>query len=82
MLNIDGKQIIESEKVEEYNLKKATKELEKKILCKALKEFGSTRNAAKHLGIDQSTVVKKCKKFNIIISDEKNHRTDEKVHHI
>lgn len=37
------------------------------MITKALKNFGSTRKAAKYLGIDQSTVVKKCKSLEIDI---------------
>lgn len=53
--------------VSDYDLKKAVSYLEKRMISKALKNFGSTRKAAKHLGIDQSTVVKKCKSLEIDI---------------
>lgn len=51
-----------------YDIKKAVASLEKKMIIKALKTFGSTRKAAQHLGIDQSTIVKKCKTFEINLS--------------
>ncbi|UYI78628.1 MAG: sigma 54-interacting transcriptional regulator [Fusobacterium varium] len=57
--------------VNDYDLKKAVSHLEKRIITKAIREFGSTRKAAKYLGIDQSTVVKKCKVLNIDIFKEK-----------
>lgn len=53
----------------DYNIKKAVAALEKKMIIKALKNFGSTRKAAQHLGIDQSTIVKKCKIFEINLSE-------------
>lgn len=52
---------------EEYDLKKIVAEVEKKVIEKALGKFGSTRQASIHLKIDQSTIVKKCKKLNIKI---------------
>ncbi|WP_373079455.1 sigma-54 interaction domain-containing protein [Fusobacterium varium] len=53
--------------VSDYDIKKAVTYLEKRMITKALKNFGSTRKAAKYLGIDQSTVVKKCKALEIDI---------------
>lgn len=53
--------------VSDYDIKKAVSYLEKRMITKALKNFGSTRKAAKYLGIDQSTVVKKCKALEIDI---------------
>lgn len=53
--------------VSDYDIKKAVSYLEKRIITKALKNFGSTRKAAKYLGIEQSTVVKKCKALEIDI---------------
>ena len=52
---------------EEYNLKEIVAKIEKKVIEKALKKFGSTRHASDYLKIDQSTIVKKCKKLNINI---------------
>ena len=54
------------------NINEAVEELERNIITKALKRYGSTRKAAEHLGIDQSTIVKKCKKIGIMISEIKN----------
>jgi transcriptional regulator with PAS, ATPase and Fis domain len=47
------------------NLKEAVNSLEKDIIEKALKKYGSTYKAAAVLGIDQSTVVKKAKVLGI-----------------
>ena len=55
----------------DYNLKTAVSSLEKRIITGALETFGSTRKAAKHLGIEQSTVVKKCKSLGIVLSELK-----------
>jgi len=48
-----------------YNLKEAVRILETEMITKALRQFGSTRKAAEHLAVDQSTVVKKCKTLGI-----------------
>ncbi|MBU3180199.1 sigma-54 interaction domain-containing protein [Clostridium psychrophilum] len=50
------------------NIKQAVQELEKNIITKAIKRYGSTRKAAEHIGINQSTIVKKCKKLGINLS--------------
>lgn len=52
---------------QEYNLKKIISRVEKDIIEKALRKFGSTRQASIYLKIDQSTIVKKCKKLGIKI---------------
>lgn len=52
---------------EEYNLKEIIAKVEKNTIEKALKKFGSTRQASQYLKIDQSTIVKKCKKLGIKI---------------
>jgi len=46
-------------------LKKAVAETEKNLIKKALEKYKTTRKAAKALGIDQSTVVRKAKKYKI-----------------
>jgi TyrR family helix-turn-helix protein len=46
-------------------LKEAIEEVEKQLLRKALKMHKTTRKVGKALGIDQSTVVKKMKKYGI-----------------
>ncbi|MEW9124187.1 MAG: sigma 54-interacting transcriptional regulator, partial [Thermotaleaceae bacterium] len=51
---------------ENLNIKEAVQNLERDIITKAIKKYGSTRKAAKYLGIDQSTIVKKCKKIGLI----------------
>ena len=48
-----------------WNLKKAVRELEREMIADALKRFGSQREAAKHLSIDQSTLARKAKKLGI-----------------
>ncbi len=60
--------------VSDKPLKTLVEELEKTAIGQALAESGSTRKAAKLLGIDQSTIVKKAKRLGISLSDEKNHR--------
>jgi len=50
------------------NIKQAVLELEKNIITKAIKKYGSTRKAAEHIGINQSTIVKKCKRLGINLS--------------
>ncbi|SNR97552.1 PAS domain S-box-containing protein [Anaerovirgula multivorans] len=47
------------------NLKEAVKQLEIKLIKDALKIHRSTRGAAKKLGIDQSTLVRKIKKYKL-----------------
>lgn len=48
---------------ETMSLKEATEEFEKQIIFKAMEKYKTTRKAAEVLKIDQSTVVKKMKKF-------------------
>ena len=50
---------------DEWNLPKAVKRLEREIIIRALKTFGSQRKAAVHLGIDQSTLARKAKRCGI-----------------
>lgn len=52
-------------KTKEPTLKEQLEEMEKTIVKQALDLYGSTRKAAKALGINQSTVVRKVKKYNI-----------------
>ena len=49
----------------EHNLKDAMEALEFRLIQKAIHKTGSTRKAAKLLGINQSSVVRKAKKLNI-----------------
>ncbi|MFJ7972717.1 sigma-54 interaction domain-containing protein [Psychrobacillus sp. NPDC096389] len=53
----------------ELSLKEIVENVERKIIEKALKDYGSTRKAAAVLKISQSSVVKKAKKLGIHISD-------------
>ena len=50
---------------DEYNLKASTIALEKHIIEKALTTFHTKRKAATALGIDHSTLVKKCQRYGI-----------------
>ncbi|WP_244269439.1 sigma-54 interaction domain-containing protein [Natronincola ferrireducens] len=59
----------------EDQLKDAVKKLESKLIKEALKNHKSTRKAAKKLGIDQSTLVRKIKKYGIKY-DEISHQND------
>lgn len=46
-------------------LDKKMADVEKAILTEALEKYGSTRKVAAHLGVNQSTVVRKMKKFGL-----------------
>lgn len=50
-------------------LKAIVEQVEKDVIARALKEHGSTRKAAKILRIDQSTIVKKTKKWGLCLND-------------
>lgn len=50
---------------DEYSLKQAVYELEKRYISQALAEHGSTHKAAKALGVSQPTVLRKARKFGI-----------------
>lgn len=50
-------------------IKDAVAKVEADLLTKAIKKYKTTRKAAKILGIDQSTVVKKMQKYNINCHD-------------
>jgi transcriptional regulator with PAS, ATPase and Fis domain len=54
----------------EAGLKETVENLERKIIAKALAQYGSTRKAAQVLKIDQSTIVKKAKRLGLKIDDE------------
>lgn len=43
----------------------AVNEVEKQLLSRAMKEYSSSRQIAKHAGIDQSTVLRKIKKYGL-----------------
>ncbi|HOV79757.1 MAG TPA: sigma 54-interacting transcriptional regulator [Bacillota bacterium] len=50
---------------EQMPLKSAVEHLEKQIIKQALKKYKSTRKAASVLKVDQSTIVRKAKKYNL-----------------
>jgi len=50
-------------------LEEAVFSVEKQLIIRALKDYGSTRKAAKVLGVSQSTVVRKAKKHGITINE-------------
>lgn len=50
---------------DEYDLKASTAALERHIIEKALAKFPSKRKAAEALGIDHSTLVKKCQRYGL-----------------
>lgn len=50
---------------DEYDLKTATAAFERHLIEKALAEFHSKRKAAAALGIDHSTLIKKCQRYGI-----------------
>ncbi len=49
----------------QWSLPRAVARLEGEMIAKALKTFGSQREAAKHLGIDHSTISRKLKKLGL-----------------
>ncbi len=49
----------------EYDIKAATAAVEKHIIRKAVSDFGSKRKAAEAMGIDHSTLVKKCQRYGL-----------------
>lgn len=57
----------------EIGLKELVENLEKKIIEKAISTYGTTRNAAQVLKVNQSTIVKKAKKLGIIIPSNRYH---------
>ena len=48
-----------------WNLQKTVAEIEKDLIARAIKNFGSQRKAAKPLGINHSTLSRKIKKYGI-----------------
>jgi len=50
---------------DEWNLPEAVASLEKKMILRALRVYGSQRKAAGPLSIDQSTLARKAKRYNI-----------------
>lgn len=58
---------------DEWNLPKAVAMLEKEMILRALKVYGSQRKASVPLNIDQSTLARKAKRYRI--------RTDAIMHH-
>jgi TyrR family helix-turn-helix protein len=52
------------------NLKQSLDDLEKEMIKQAYEQSGSTRKAALILGINQSTVVKKMKKYGLSINTQ------------
>jgi len=58
----------------EWNLPKLVERLEKEMILRALKVYGSQRKAAVPLNIDQSTLARKAKRYGI--------RTDAIVHYV
>jgi PAS domain S-box-containing protein len=58
-----------SSAVPKGNLKQAVANLESKMLAQAYEEYGNVRDAAKALGIDASTFVRKRSKYEKIVKD-------------
>lgn len=50
---------------DDYDIKAATAAVEQQIIKRALAEFRSKRKAAAAMGIDHSTLVKKCQRYGI-----------------
>lgn len=66
-LPLDFKVTREKSAVEIKPLKEVQKEAETRVIQLALKKYGTIRQAAKHLKVDHSTIVRKIKKYNIKI---------------
>lgn len=49
----------------QYNLKKSVESFEKDIIRDAIGQYGSKRKAASALGMDHSTLIKKCQRYGI-----------------
>ena len=50
---------------DKLNLPRAIKDMERELIAHAMKTFGVQRKAASALGIDQSTLARKVKKYGI-----------------
>ena len=59
----------QAEKLPSLNYREVMEETEKKLITLVYNDCRSTRKAAKILGIDQSTVVKKLKKYKQMVDD-------------
>jgi PAS domain S-box-containing protein/TyrR family helix-turn-helix protein len=59
----DSEKISPTNELTNLNLRAVLEETEKKLITKVYQECKSTRKAAKLLGVDQSTIVKKLKKY-------------------
>ncbi|RFU70917.1 PAS domain S-box protein [Peribacillus saganii] len=57
-------------KTETGTLKEETAKLERSLILEAIHQYGSTRSAAKSLGISQSAIVQKMKKYHIRVENE------------
>ena len=53
------------EQIKCQSLQKTLEVVERKIICKALAEYGSSHKAAAALGVSQSSIVRKAKKYSI-----------------
>jgi PAS domain S-box-containing protein/TyrR family helix-turn-helix protein len=51
--------------VDQWRLPEAVQNLEAEMIKRAVRKFGSQREAAKHLGIDHSTICRKIKKYGL-----------------
>jgi len=59
---------------DDWNLPKSVARLEREMILRALKAYGSQRKAAVPLNIDQSTLARKAKRYGI--------RTDAIMHYV
>ncbi|PLS16181.1 hypothetical protein CVD28_19275 [Bacillus sp. M6-12] len=57
-------------KTETGTLKEETAKLERSLIFEAIQKYGTTRGAAKSLGISQSAIVQKMKKYHIRVENE------------
>ncbi len=65
-------------KGDKWNLPQAVKDMERELISQAMKTFGAQRRAAVALGIDQSTLARKAKRYGIQPNANLHH--DEYLH--
>lgn len=59
--------------LDQWRLPEAIQNLEKEMIKQAVRKFGSQREAAKHLGIDHTTISRKLKRYGLSIVDILHH---------
>lgn len=57
----------------DVNLNRVMQSIEARLIEDAVRKYGTTYNAARYLGISQSTVVRKIQKYNIVRNNAESH---------